>query len=68
MTLLRVENIITLNKPTTPKDLIQKTKINNKRYDIRTTGDLVSVLQPLKQDRMILFLVVKLKTHIQNIK
>ncbi len=68
MTLLQVENIITLKKPTTPKDLIQKTKINNKQYDIRTTGDLVSVLQPLKQDRMILFLVVKLKTHIQNIK
>ena len=44
----QVKNIITLNKPTTPKDLIQKTKINNKQYDIRTTGDLVSVLQPLQ--------------------
>ena len=43
-----VENIITLNKPTTPKDLIQKTKIDNKQYDIRTAGDLVSVLQPLQ--------------------
>ena len=43
-----VENIITLNKPSTPKDLIQKTKIDNKQYDIRTTGDLVSVLQPLQ--------------------
>ena len=30
------------------KDLIQKTKINNKQYDIRTTGDLVSGLQPLQ--------------------
>ena len=44
----QVKNIITLNKPTTPKDLIQKTKNNNKQYDIRTTGDLVSVLQPLQ--------------------
>jgi hypothetical protein len=44
----QVKNIITLDKPTTPKDLIQKTKINNKQYDIRTIGDLVSVLQPLQ--------------------
>ena len=44
----QVKNIITLNKPTTPKDLISKSKINNKQYDIRTTGDLVSVLQPLQ--------------------
>lgn len=44
----RVKNVITLNKPTTPKDLITKSKTNNKQYDIRTTGDLVSVLQPLK--------------------
>lgn len=44
----QVKNIITLNKPTTPKDLFNKTKINNKQYDIRTTGDLVSVLQPFQ--------------------
>jgi hypothetical protein len=44
----RVKNIITLNKPTTPKDLIQKSKINNKQYDIRTTSDLVSALQPFQ--------------------
>ena len=44
----RVKNVITLNKPTTPKDLIQKSKINSKQYDIRTTGDIVSVLQPLQ--------------------
>ncbi len=44
----QVKNIITLNKPTTPKDLIQKSKINNKQYDIRTTGDLVSALQPFQ--------------------
>ena len=44
----QVKNIITLNKPTTPKDLFNKSKINNKQYDIRTTGDLVSVLQPFQ--------------------
>jgi len=44
----RVKNVITLNKPTTPKDLIQKSKINSKQYDIRTTGDLVSALQPFQ--------------------
>jgi hypothetical protein len=44
----RVKNIITLNKPTTPKDLIQKSKIKSKQYDIRTTGDLVSALQPFQ--------------------
>ena len=44
----RVKNIITLNKPTTPKDLIKKSKINSKQYDIRTTGDLVSALQPFQ--------------------
>jgi hypothetical protein len=44
----RVKNIITLNKPTTPKDLIQKSKINSKQYDIRTTSDLVSALQPFQ--------------------
>ncbi len=44
----QVKNIITLNKPTTPKDLIKKTKIKNKQYDIRTTGDLVSAPQPLQ--------------------
>ena len=44
----QVKNIITLNKPTTPKDLFIKTKNNNKQYDIRTKGDLVSVLQPLQ--------------------
>ena len=44
----RVKNVITLNKPTTPKDLIKKSKINSKQYDIRTTGDLVSALQPFQ--------------------
>ncbi len=43
-----VKNTITLHKHTTPKDLIKKTKINSKQYDIGTTGDLVSVLQSLQ--------------------
>lgn len=46
-----VKNIITLNKPTTPKDLINKQKQNDKQYDIRTTGDLVSALAPLQKDK-----------------
>lgn len=45
----QVKNIITLNKPTMPKDLINRTKINNKQYDIRTKGDLVSALQPFQK-------------------
>jgi hypothetical protein len=44
----RVKNVITLNKPTTPKDLIIKQKNVGKQYDIRTKGDLVSVLQPFQ--------------------
>jgi hypothetical protein len=45
-----VKNIITLNKPTTPKDLLYKSKITDKQYDIRTSKDLVSVLAPLQID------------------
>jgi len=44
----QIKNIITLNKPTTPKDLIIKQKNVGKQYDIRTKGDLVSVLQPFQ--------------------
>ena len=47
----QVKNIITLNKPTTPLDLINKSKINDKQYDIRTSLDLISVLQPFQQDK-----------------
>ncbi len=46
----RVKNVITLNKPTTPKDLITKPKNVGKQYDIRTTGDLVSMLQPFQKN------------------
>ena len=52
----QVKNIITLNKPNTPKGLIQKTKINNKQFDIRTTGDLVNVLQPLQTGQNIVII------------
>ena len=46
----QVKNIITLNKPTTPMDLIKKSKINDKQYDIRTSRDVVSMLQPIQKD------------------
>ena len=46
-----VKNIITLNKPTTPKDLLFKSKLNDKQYDIKTTGDIVSVLAPFQKDK-----------------
>jgi hypothetical protein len=45
-----VKNVITLNKPTTPKDLLFKSKVADKQYDIRTTKDLVSSLAPLQKD------------------
>jgi hypothetical protein len=46
----QVKNIITLNKPTTPMDLFRKSKINDKQYDIRTSRDVVSMLQPIQKD------------------
>ena len=46
----RVKNVITLNKPTTPLDLFKKSKVADKQYDIRTTKDIVSMLQPLQKD------------------
>ena len=47
----KVKNIITLNKPTTPMDLIRKSKKSDKQYDIRTSKDVVSILQPLQKDK-----------------
>lgn len=47
----QVKNIITLNKPTTPLDLINKSKINDKQYDIRTSNDIISILTPLQTDK-----------------
>ena len=46
----RVKNVITLNKPTTPKDLIIKQKNVGKQYDIRSSKDVVSMLQPFQKD------------------
>ena len=46
----RVKNVITLNKPTTPKDLITKQKNVGKQYDIRSSKDVVSMLQPFQKD------------------
>lgn len=46
----QVKNVITLNKPTTPLDLFKKSKNKDKQIDIRTTKDIVSVLQPFQKD------------------
>lgn len=46
----QVKNVITLNKPTTPTDLFRKSKNKDKQIDIRTTKDIVSVLQPFQKD------------------
>lgn len=43
------KEIITYNKPTLPIDLITKKKLPDKQYDIRTSLDPVSVLQPLQK-------------------
>ena len=45
-----IKNVITLNKPTVPTDIFKSKKNNDKQYDIRTTGDIVSMLQPLQKD------------------
>jgi hypothetical protein len=47
----QVKNVITLNKPTTPLDLINKSKINDKQYDIRAEKDIVSLLAPIQKDK-----------------
>ena len=46
----QVKNVITLNKPTMPLDLVNKAKLIDKQYDIRTTADIVSALQPIQKD------------------
>lgn len=45
-----IKNVITLNKPTVPSDIFKTKKKNDKQYDIRTTRDVVSMLQPLQKD------------------
>ena len=45
----RVNNIYTLNKPTTPYDILfNRNKKNDKQIDIRSKKDIVSVLKPLE--------------------
>jgi hypothetical protein len=41
--------VITLNKPTLPIDLVKGKKVSDKQYDIRTTYDPVSVLRPAQR-------------------
>ena len=43
------KEIITYNKPTLPLDLFKKKKLPDKQYDIRTSRDPVSILQPLQK-------------------
>jgi len=45
----QVKNIITLNKAITPTHLINKTKNIGKQYDIRSSKDIVSMLQPFQK-------------------
>lgn len=43
------KEIITLNRPITPLDVLLKKKISNNTYDIRTKKDPISLLKPLQQ-------------------
>jgi len=45
----QVKNVITLNKAITPTHLINKTKNTGKQYDIRSSKDVVSMLQPFQK-------------------
>ena len=45
----QVKNVITLNKAITPTHLINKTKNVGKQYDIRSSKDVVSMLQPFQK-------------------
>jgi len=38
--------VLTLNKPVTPKDLIKGKEVSDKQYDVRTAYDPVSILRP----------------------
>ncbi len=46
----QVKNKIALNKPTTPLDLIRKSKLNDEQCNIRTSRDIVSKFQPIQKD------------------
>lgn len=43
------KEVITLNKPTLPLDLINKKKVKDNQVDIRTKRDPVSILQPFQK-------------------
>lgn len=45
----RGKEIITYNKPTLPVDLITQKKLPDKQFDIRTSRDPVSILQPFQK-------------------
>ncbi len=44
----RIKNIITLNKPTTPLNLLNREKQDIKQYDISTKNDAISLLKPFQ--------------------
>lgn len=44
------KEIITLNKPIVPSDIISKKKIGINQYDIKTKKDPFSILKPLQKD------------------
>lgn len=65
------KEVITLNKPTLPEDVIKKRKVSKNQYDIKTTLDPVSILKPFQQDKK--DIVIKsetlnpLKEHSSNV-
>lgn len=44
------KEVITLNKPTTPIDLVTGKKVPANQFDIRTTNDVVSILRPYQRE------------------
>ena len=63
--------IYTLNKPTTPYDIMfNRNKKNDKQIDIRSKKDIVSVLKPLenKNSNDIYILTLKQIIYTENIK
>ncbi len=65
------KEVITLNKPTLPEDVIKKRKVSKNQYDIKTTLDPVSILKPFQKDKK--DIVIKsetlnpLKEHSSNV-
>lgn len=67
----RGKEIITLNKPALPEDIIKKKKIKENQVDIRTKLDPVSILQPLEKGSADIVIPSKsldpLKEHSSNV-